>query len=845
LGFTSRRLIALSPEARPLAGFGLAFATLLAVGLIQYGSIQDLIATDGWVAHTHTVIAELEAAYSGLQLAESVTRGFVATGQQDYLAQQAAGIADSRSHLRNLQRLVADNPQQERNLDSLTRLAERKASQLQRLTELRRDRGFAEASQQLRGDEGLRLMTEVRAQADAMETVENGLLLVREAASRRRSRVANALTALGTLLALTFVLGAAWINRRDTREHQQAERALQESEAAFRTLADGVPQLVWMCTPEGLNIYFNRRWVEYTGLSLEESYGRGWNTPFHPDDKQPAWDAWNHATATGETYRVESRLRARDGAYRWFLMRGEPLRDAAERIVKWIGTCTDIEELKRSEVAIRKATEALRRANAYNRSLLEASLDPLVTISADGKITDANTAAEKITGIARQELIGTDFSDYFTDPLKARAGYQQAFREGSVQDYELEVRHREGHLRPVLYNASLYRDEAGKVMGVFAAARDITQRKRAEEAAHEQARRMREQVRLLDLTQDAIFVRDRDDRISFWNRGAEKLYGWSREEALGKTTHALLHTQFPQAFEEIRGLLLERGYWEGELAHVTRDGRQVQVASRWALQRDEAGNPVGTLEINNDITERKRAEKALKEYAAELARSNADLQQFAYVASHDLQEPLRMVGSFTQLLAKRYKGKLGDDADDFIAFAVDGARRMQALINDLLSYSRVGTRGKEFTPTNSESVLEEALANLQKAIEETGAAVTHDPLPTVWADSVQLVQLFQNLIGNALKFHGAEPPRVHISAQRRDADWRFAVRDNGIGIDPKYADRIFVIFQRLHSREEYPGAGMGLAIAKKIVERHGGSIGVESQPVKGSTFYFTIPTTRR
>ncbi len=262
---------------------------------------------------------------------------------------------------------------------------------------------------------------------------------------------------------------------RDITERKRTEAALQESEARFRSLSDLVPQFVWMCTPEGLNVYFNQRWVEYTGLSLEESYGRGWNTPFHPDDKQAAWDAWNHAVATGDTYRVESRLRARDGRYRWFLMRGVPLRDASGSIVKWFGTCTDIDDLKQAE-------EALRRASLYSRSLLEASLDPLVTISRDGMITDVNQATEKITGISRQQLIGSDYSNYFTEPESARRGYKRVFEEGTVQNYPLAIRNTVGKVTDVLYNASLFRNEAGEVMGVFAAARDITERKRAERA---------------------------------------------------------------------------------------------------------------------------------------------------------------------------------------------------------------------------------------------------------------------------------------------------------------------------------------------------------------------------
>jgi signal transduction histidine kinase len=230
----------------------------------------------------------------------------------------------------------------------------------------------------------------------------------------------------------------------------------------------------------------------------------------------------------------------------------------------------------------------------------------------------------------------------------------------------------------------------------------------------------------------------------------------------------------------------------------------------------------------------------LEKSVAELARSNDELQQFAYVASHDLQEPLRMVSSYTQLLAKRYKGKLDSDADDFIAYAVDGANRMQKLIQDLLAYSRVSRQAGEPEIVSAETILGHVLYNLQMALEESGAVVTHDPLPTVRVDERQLLQLFQNLVSNAIKFRGPDPLRIHVSAKRVGQEWLFSVCDNGIGIDPQYAERIFVIFQRLHTREDYPGTGIGLAICRKIVERHGGRIWVESEVGKGATFYFTL-----
>lgn len=369
----------------------------------------------------------------------------------------------------------------------------------------------------------------------------------------------------------------------------------------------------------------------------------------------------------------------------------------------------------------------------------------------------------------------------------------------------------------------------------------IAERKRAEEALSVSEVRFRS---LVQSANDAIVLADWQARIISWNQGARNMFGYEEREVLGQPLSRIM----PERYRESHRQGLERFRTTGE-THVI--GKTVELHG---LRKNGSEFP---LELNlstwktsegtffsgiiRNITERKQAEQKLAQQAQELARSNSELEQFAYVASHDLQEPLRMVANYTQLLARRYKDKLDPTAHEFIAFAVDGANRMQRLINDLLDYSRVGTRGKEFTATDCSSVLGHAIANLGGAIESARALVTNDDLPVVQADAGQLMQLFQNLIGNAVKFHGQDPPRVHVSAQSRAGEWLFAVRDNGIGIEPEYAERIFVIFQRLHGFSEYPGTGIGLSICKKIVERHGGRIWVESKPGAGSTFYFTIP----
>ena len=402
------------------------------------------------------------------------------------------------------------------------------------------------------------------------------------------------------------------------------------------------------------------------------------------------------------------------------------------------------------------------------------------------------------------------------------------------------------HFRSLKVNAytesdfQLAQRVGNQIAGAIANAQLFAEHKRAEEELRENEERLQA---LMDASPVCISWSDLEGNIEYVNRKFRELFGYTIEDI--PTVAVWRRLAYPDpAYRETVPLLY------AILREAQKQGKEVLLTELTITCKDgstryveQMGSHVANriMVIYKDITERKRYEESLKEKTEELARSNRDLEQFAYVASHDLQEPLRMVTNYVQLLARRYKGKLDPDADDFINFAVDGAIRMWRLINDLLTYSRVGTQNKGLKSTDCETVLKHSLDNLKIAIEENEAVITHDSLPTVMGDHLQLGQLFQNLIGNAIKFRGKESPRIHISASRNGREWTFSVRDNGIGIAPEYVERIFVIFQRLHNREEYPGTGIGLAVCKRIVERHGGRIWAESEKGKGTTFYFTLP----
>ena len=486
-------------------------------------------------------------------------------------------------------------------------------------------------------------------------------------------------------------------------------------------------------------------------------------------------------------------------------------------------------------------------ASARTKLILDCAGEGIFGLDQDGKITFINPAAESMLRLGPGTSIGKPLRQILRHNSAESAEFSEEaepilspFRDRNSRSGSDDVFCRlDGTYFPVEYTSTAM-IERDAVTGVVTTFRDVTERHRRERDLQHSEAKFRA---LAETANDAIISGDSQGSIIHFNKAAERAYGYQESEVVGTPITSLMPRRFQDACAQGLARFLASGESRviGKTVELTgrrKDGSEFAIEMSLASWKTK-GQTFFTS-IIRDITERKQAQDALAAKVAELALSNKELEQFAYVASHDLQEPLRMITSYTSLLSKRYAGKLDQDADEFIGFAVDGAKRMQSLINDLLAYSRVGTKKKELAPTNCEAVLTAILKALDMAVQDAAATITHDKLPTVMADATQLGQLFQNLIGNALKYRNSKPPVIHIGCRRDGDHWLFSVQDNGIGIDSKFAEKIFIIFQRLHTREEYAGTGIGLAVCKKIVERHGGKIWVESELGHGSMFCFTL-----
>jgi PAS domain S-box-containing protein len=513
-------------------------------------------------------------------------------------------------------------------------------------------------------------------------------------------------------------------------------------------------------------------------------------------------------------------------------------------------------ELSRNTALLERQTQVLGKAEQKFRSLLEAAPDAMIISSEDGRINLVNSQAEIMFGFKREDLIGQNILALVPEwPGHSVAAPGSPAAVSSPREVQGHGKRETGF--PIEISVSPLQTEDGLLL--ISALRDITERRKADHALLESEAKFRLLVE--NVVDYAIYILDPEGYIVSWNAGAQSIHGYRSDEILGRHLSCFYPPEDAQRgkAEEVLIAAAGEGRFEDEGWRARKDGSQFWASVVLTALKDKDGHLQGFVKVTRDITERKKADEEIRELNAKLEQrveertnellksnealrqSNEDLNQFAYAASHDLQEPLRMVALFSQMLHSVSSGRLDPEADQYISYVVNGAKRMEQLLTDLLAYSQAGSSAEEpAQPVDCGKALEKVLLNLQVAIEQSGASVTWSGLPTVPAHEVRMVQLFQNLIGNAIKYRGLEPPRIHVCARRRPSDWMFCVQDNGIGIDPEYAQQIFGVFKRLHG-PSYPGTGIGLAICQRIVERYGGRIWVESTLGEGSAFCFTLP----
>ncbi len=813
---------------------GAAIMASLVVGAISYRSMVAATESDRWVRHTHEVLEKLENLLSVMGSIESSYRGFALTGKESYLDSYRAHILSAEQGEATVRSLTVDNPKQEMLIPTLERLASQKIQFGDRVISLRQTTGMEAAADAVRSGTDEPVMGEFQGVVRQMQDEELRLLMLRDADAKRRLGQTQTFLILGTVLGLLIASAAGWSVQSDNIKRGLAEDALRDQEEKYRLLIDGVQDYaIFTLDPHGMVASWNAGAERIKGYRADEIIGQNFSRFYLQSDidqGKPKAEL-QIAGAAGRSEVEHWRVR-KDGSRFWANVVLTAARNSSGSLLGFSEISRDISERKETE--------------AKYRGLLEAAPDAMVVVNQDGEIVLLNVQAEKQFAYHRDELVGQKVKNIIPEGFAERLisdgarSAAEALAQQIGTGIELYGRRKDGSEFPIEIMLSPLESTEGIL--VTAAIRDISVRKAGEEHLAQMEGRYRG---LLEAAPDAMVVVNQGTEIVLLNVQAENQFGYRRDELLGQKVKNII----PEGFAE---RLIADGTRSAAEALAQQIGTGIELVGRrkdgsefpLEIMLSPLESPEGILVTAaiRDITVRKDAETHLVKTVGELKRSNDELQQFAYVASHDLQEPLRMVASYTQLLAKRYKGRLDSEADEFIAYAVDGSNRMQGLIRDLLAYSRAGTNGKALRDVSSEKALKEALSNLRVTIQESGALVTHDSLPTITSDDTQLVQVFQNLVGNAIKYRSSEVPQVHVSATKNGGkEWIFSVRDNGLGIDPQYFGRIFVLFQRLHGREEYKGTGIGLTICKKIVERLGGKIWVESQPEKGSTFHFALP----
>jgi PAS domain S-box-containing protein len=629
----------------------------------------------------------------------------------------------------------------------------------------------------------------------------------------------------------------------DVTERKQAE----EARAFLAAIVESTDDSIIGKDLHGRIISWNKGAERMFGYSAAEMIGQPVEkivSPDRPDEEQRILSE----VETGQIRHFETVRVTRDGRRIEVALTASPVRDSSGAIVGVSSISRDITER-------RQAARALEESQARLSGIIDSAMDAIISVDESQRITIFNSAAEKMFKLNASEAIGQPLDRFI--PQRFRDIHRQhvaQFGQTGVTSREMGrfqaitgLRDTGGEF-PIEASISQVETAGQKVYTVIL--RDITERKHSEEALERQTRVLREQAQMLDLAN--VLARDLQGRIILWNTGMEKMYGWSRDEALGQIGHELLRSGFPQPMQDIQAALLQHGHWEGELMHLRKDGRRIVVASQWVLHRDQHGQPAAVLEVNTDITERKMAEdqvrrmnveleQRVQERTAELTAANRELEAFTYSVAHDLRAPLRHIDAFTKILHDEFGDALPREARRFLDNIRSGSRNMSRLVDDLLNLARVGRQElkRHLTPLNP--IVDEVISELRRDVGDRNIEWRIGPLPAVECDPGLIKQVFANILSNSVKYtRPREKAVIEVGKiQRLDGTFIF-VRDNGVGFNMKYVDKLFGVFQRLHRSEDFDGTGVGLATVDRIIRKHGGRIFAEAEVDKGAAFYFTL-----
>jgi two-component system CheB/CheR fusion protein len=823
-------------------------AVLLIVGSIIFLfariSLQNKI-NNYWVRHTEEVLARLDTAISLHKDVVIGTNAFVVSGYEQFLKNHEAKTTAIAEEIQKVKALTKDAPLQQGRLDSLKTLIDNYLQIRKKTIDLRRESTFS-----LEGETPLiyasdQILNQVKSLFHSIQQEERTKLEQRRAHFLQSARKVIWFIRLLLLVFGVSFLGAIIIVYRNTVRRNKAEAALQKSEALTRSIVEHAPVLVNIKDLDGNYMLVNNQFAITVNRNADELIGKNSRDVLPPESMEVICGADDEVKQMVAPIDFQANIPSADGLHTYIVTKF-PLSDEKGKLYAIGSAFTDITPMKKAHEALEKSYQRQQRILNGLQQALSASSDLICIINENCEFVMVSDTISQLLGYTSKEVMSKKFMDFVADEDKVatEAKAKEIIEEGKTVSYFLNhYKRKDGTTIPIIWSAKWLPED--KMM--YCIARNGTEKVKTAQALAQSQSQLAHAQKIAKLGSW-----DWDIQQNCWSC-SDEIYDLLGVEKTGvknmqETLLAAIHPDDKKMVEKVRDEALTNGK-QVNIEHriIRANGQVCYVHTKGEVRFNQAHQPIWFSGTMQDISERKQAELALqqlnqnlKKRAEELKASNAELERFAYVASHDLQEPLRMVTSFLGLLQKRIGTQLDDTSKTYIHFAIDGAERMKSLIQDLLQFSRLGTSKEAFASVDLNELMTHVLRVFDTSLKDNGAEVHVPSLPVVTGNKTQLLQLFQNLIGNALKYRSAAAPVIEIGCTEEETRWQFFVRDNGIGIDPKYFEKIFILFQRLHQKNEFGGNGIGLALCKKIVERHGGRIWVESQPDHGSTFYFTL-----